>query len=389
MFLHVADSSNLWVVAGLWLSLAAIAAFIAIRVKMPAALVEIILGIAAGALIGLKTNAWIDFVAGFGSILLTFLAGAEIDPCVLRRQLTPSLILGGASFLAPFLATMAYAYFVAHWTPEAAKIAGIAMSTTSVAVVYAVMIESGLAASEFGQLILAACFFTDLGTVVALGLLFANYNLWLVALVIGIVLATSAIPKLLRFLVERSGRFVSEPALRVLFAVIFVLSALATFAKSEGVLPAYFLGLACAGMMASLPDVKRRLQTMTMALLAPFYFLKAGTYVEVGTAISGLGLIVTLFFIKVGAKIVGVQPLARMIFRYDRANANYLTMMMATGLTFGTISSLYGLTHHFIDRAQYTALVTVVILTAVIPTAIAQLLFKPAEEPEEMEADVT
>jgi Kef-type K+ transport system membrane component KefB len=378
----------MWLTAGLWMSLAAASGFLAIRLKMPAALVEIIIGMLAGNLIALRTNAWIDFVAGFGSILLTFLAGAEIDPAGLRRQLLPSSVLGAASFGAPFLAAMAYTYWIAHWTPDAAKIAGIAMSTTSVAVVYAVMIESGLAGKEFGQLILAACFFTDLGTVVALGLLFANYNLWLAGLAAGIAVAVVVTPKVLPYAIDRTRHYVSEPALRVLFAVIFLLAALATYAKSEGVLPAYFLGLACAGMMTAMPDVKRRLQTMTMALLAPFYFLKAGTYIEFGAAFSSIGLIAALFFVKVGAKFAGVLPLARMVFRYPAANANYLTLMMATGLTFGTISSLYGLTHHYIDQAQYTALVTVVILTAVVPTAIAQSLFKPAEEPEEMEAEV-
>jgi Kef-type K+ transport system membrane component KefB len=378
----------MWLVAGVWMLLAAVSSFIAIRVKMPAALVEIVIGMLAGNLIALRTNAWIDFVAGFGSVLLTFLAGAEIDPTVLRKQLLPSTVIGAASFGAPFLAAMAFTYFLGHWTADASKIAGIALSTTSVAVVYAVMVESGLATRQFGQLILAACFFTDLGTVVALGLLFANYNLWLVALVAAIVAAVALVPRFLPRMIDRTRRYVSEPALRVLFTAIFLLAALATYAKSEGVLPAYFLGLACAGLMISYPDVKRRLQTMTMTLLAPFYFLKAGTYIEFGAALSGAGLIVALFFVKVVAKIVGVFPLARFVFRYRNASANYLTLMMATGLTFGTISSLYGLTHHYIDQAQYTALVTVVIVTAVVPTAIAQALFKPSEEPEEMESEV-
>lgn len=385
---QVLDTNNMWLVAGAWMLLAAISAFVAIRVKMPAALIEIVIGMLAGNLIALRTNAWIDFVAGFGSILLTFLAGAEIDPVVLRKQLLPSTVLGAVSFGAPFLAAMAFAYVFGHWTADASKIAGIAMSTTSVAVVYAVMVESGLASKEFGQLILAACFFTDVGTVVALGLLFANYNLWLVALTIAIIASVILAPKVLPLLIERARRYVSEPAFRVLFAVIFLLAALATYAKSEGVLPAYFLGLGCAGVMISYPDVKRRLQTITMTLLAPFYFLKAGTYIEFGSAVSGAGLIALLFVVKVAAKIVAVFPLARYIFKYPSSNANYLSLMMATGLTFGTISSLYGLTHHYINQAQYTALVTVVILTAVVPTTIAQILYNPREEPEEMETEV-
>jgi len=380
--------SNMWAIAAVWMAFAAIAALLALRLKMPAALLEIIVGMVAGNLIGLRTNGWIDFIAGFGSILLTFLAGAEIDPIVLRKQLVPSTVIGGVSFFAPFAAAMAFAFFGAHWTLAASKIAGIALSTTSVAVVYAVMIESGLAGKEFGQLILAACFFTDLGTVVALGLLFANYNAWLGLLAAAIVIASVFLPKLLLTTIERTGRFVSEPGLRVLFCIIFGLAALAVYAKSEGVLPAYFLGLTCAGIMVTHPDVKRRLQSMTMTLLAPFYFLKAGTYISFGATLSSASLIAILFLVKVGAKVVAVFPVARFGFRCASTNAKYLTLMMATGLTFGTIASLYGLTHHYINQAQYTTLVTVVILTAIVPTFIAQTLFHPREEPEEMEAAV-
>jgi Kef-type K+ transport system membrane component KefB len=205
--------------------------------------------------------------------------------------------------------------------------------------------------------------------------------------VVSIVLGMVFVPKMLPIVFERARGYVSEPGLRILFAIIFLLSAIATYAKSEGVLPAYFLGLACAGMMIAHPDVKCRLQTMAMTLLTPFYFLKAGTYVSLRDAWQGAGLIGAFFAVKVIAKIVGVLPLAR-AFKFQQRDANYLTLMMATGLTFGTISSLYGLTHHYIDQSQYTALVTVVILTALVPTIVAQALFKPKEDPQEMESEV-
>jgi len=335
-FFILAHLDNVWLIAAIWMGLAFLGALISIRFKISAALVEIILGVAAGNLIALRTNTWIDFVAGFGSIMLTYLAGAEINPDVLRRQWRPAVLIGLLSFGLPLLSAMTFAFFVGHWSAAASKVAGVAMSTTSVAVVYAVMLESGLAGKEFGQLILAACFITDLGTVVALGLLFANYNWLLVLLAVCIVLSMLIVPKVLPWFFERMGRYVSEPGIRILFAIIFLLSAVATCAKSEGVLPAYFLGLACAGMMMTHRDVKRRLQTMTMTLLAPFYFLKAGTYVSLHAAIAGLGLIVTLFFVKLFAKIIGVWPVARM-FKYSLKDSNYLTLMMATGLTFGTI----------------------------------------------------
>ena len=378
-------ADNLWATAAVWLAFGTAAALCARRLGLAAALVEILFGVLAGNAIGLRSNAWIDFVAGFGSIMLTFLAGAEIEPAVLRKQLRPAAAIGTISFAVPFLGAIAYAYYVAHWTPDASKIAGVAMSTTSVAVVYAVMVESRLSGSNFGQLILAACFITDLGTVVALGLLFANYNGWLLGLVAGIAAAILLVPKLLAAVFERTRRSVSEPGLRLLFLIIVSLSALATAAKSEGVLPAYFLGLACAGFMFANPEIARRVRSMAMGFLTPFYFLKAGTLVSIPAAVAGIWAIAAFFAVKLAAKCLGVFPAAR-AFGHVPKHASYITLMMATGLTFGTISSLYGLTHHYIDQAQYTTLVTVVILTAIVPTIVAQRFFHPQEfvDPEDL-----
>jgi len=161
LIFNSAALDNMWLIAAVWMGIAFLGSLIAIRLRIPAALVEIVLGILAGNFIALGTNTWIDFIAGFGSILLTFLAGAEIDPIVMRTQWRPAVTIGFLSFFAPFLGAMAYALYVAHWSTDASKIAGVAMSTTSVAVVYAVMIESGLASKRFGQLILAACFVTE------------------------------------------------------------------------------------------------------------------------------------------------------------------------------------------------------------------------------------
>jgi Kef-type K+ transport system membrane component KefB len=367
--------------------LASISALLAVRFTVVVALIEIVVGVFAGNVLGLHTNAWVDFIAGFGAVLLTFLAGSEIDPKILREQIVPAVSLGFASFALPFVAAGAYAFFGAHWTLDGAKIAGIAMSTTSVAVVYAVVVESGRVGTKFGQLILASCFFTDLGTVVALALLFATYNWWLAALTVAVIVAMIVVPKVVPIVFERSGRSISEPGVRILFTVFFLLSAVATYAKSEGVLPAYFLGLACANMLASYEDVKRRLQTMTMTVLTPFYFMKAGTFVSLADAAREIALISMLFAVKVSAKAAGVLPVARM-FKYAPRDSKYLALVMSTGLTFGTIAALYGLTHGYIDRSQYTALVTAVILSAVIPTLMAQTMFRPAQEPQAMKIEV-
>jgi Kef-type K+ transport system membrane component KefB len=156
---------NIWFVAAAWMALALIASVVSIRLGISVALVEMFVGVIGGNSLGFYTTPWIDFLATFGSGLLTFLAGAEIDPESLRKHLKPSLVIGAVSFFLPFLGAMAFAHYIVGWELHAAQIAGIALSTTSVAVVYAVMVETGLSNTDFGKLILAACFVTDLGTV--------------------------------------------------------------------------------------------------------------------------------------------------------------------------------------------------------------------------------
>jgi glutathione-regulated potassium-efflux system ancillary protein KefC len=80
--------------------------------------------------------------------------------------------------------------------------------------------------------------------------------------------------------------------------------------------------------------------------------------------------------VKIAAKIVGVYPVTK-FFGSPNQEAMYTTLLMSTGLTFGTISSLFGLSHGTIDQGQYSALVAAVIGSAVIPTVIANAFYVP------------
>jgi Kef-type K+ transport system membrane component KefB len=347
-----------------------------IRLGMSVALVEIGVGVLAGNFLHLAANEWVNFLAGVGSVLLTFLAGAEIDPGALRANLKESLVIGFFSFLVPAVAAFAAAFWIFRWNLHAAEIAGIALSTTSVAVVYAVMIESGLNDTELGKVILAACFVTDLGTVVALGLIFANYNLWLGLFGIVTGLVIWIIPKFTRWYFAQVGNRVSEPEIKFILFILFVLGGLATLARSEAVLPAYLIGLVLAGQFLHNKVLMHRMRAIAFSILTPFYFLKAGSFVSFKAVVAGVGLIAALFLVKMVSKVGGVLPFT-LGFRFGRRNGAYTTLLMSTGLTFGTISALFGLTHGYINQSQYTVLVTVVILSAVVPTLIAERYFRP------------
>jgi Kef-type K+ transport system membrane component KefB len=200
---------NIYYVAAIWLGMALLASVVSIRVAVPAALVEIVVGALAGNIPGLREHVSqtdvVVFLASVGSLVLTFLAGAEIDPVSLRGHWKASLSIGLASFLLPFLAAFGFCGLVLGWNLHAAEIGGIALSTTSVAVVYAVMVETGLNRHDLGKLILAACFITDLGTVLALGGLFATYGWLLVVFVVVSAVALVVLPRLVRLAITHFG----------------------------------------------------------------------------------------------------------------------------------------------------------------------------------------
>jgi Kef-type K+ transport system membrane component KefB len=382
------EHMNVYFVAFVWVLLALVASLISIRLGISVALVEIVVGAIAGNLPHVSSyiqqTEFTNFLAALGSVMLTFLAGAEIDPVSLRKHWKASLSIGFLSFLAPFLGAIAFCYWVLGWDLRAAEIGGIALSTTSVAVVYAVMVETGLNRQELGKLILAACFVTDLGTVLALGGLFARFGVRLIVFAILGGISLALLPAMTRFVLRAFGHRVSEPEIKFLLMVLLGLGALAVMAESEAVLPAYVAGLVVAGIFVHDRILIDRMRTISFALLTPFFFLRAGVLISVPALLSGAGVIAALLAVKLVAKVVGIWPVAT-AFRVPRRERTYLTLLMSTGLTFGSIAALFGLTHGLITQFQYSVLVTVVLASAIVPTLVAQQFFHPEVIEEEEE----
>jgi Kef-type K+ transport system membrane component KefB len=375
---------SVWLLAAVWVGLAVVSTLLGNWLKISVALTEIVVGTIAQLVIvsfivksGLAgSTGWISFLAGTGAIVLTFLAGAELDPAIFRAKWKEASAVGLVGFFGPFLGCTAVAHFILHWSGRSSWLAGVALSTTSVAVVYAVMLELGFNKTNFGKAILAACFVNDLGTVIALGLIFSPFTIRTLVFVVvsGAVFAILPIvtPKFFR----RYGGRVSEIEAKYLLLVLFAMGALASWAGSEAVLPAYIIGMILAGTVGKDHALIRRLRTLTFGLLTPFYFIRAGSFVSVPALIAAPLIFVVLFFAKMLSKITGLLPTVR-AFKYQREEGLYYTLMMSTGLTFGTISALFGLNHGVIDQGQYSFLVATVIGSAVVPTMIANAFFMP------------
>ena len=233
---------------------------------------------------------------------------------------------------------------------------------------------------EIGQIILAACFVNDFGTVLAV--VFAHFNLWL-ALFGGVTaIAFWLLPRFAPWFFGKVGHRVSEPETEFVSLVLLGLGGLASIAGSEAVLPAYLAGMALAPAFLADPEPPHRRRIIAYTILTPFYFLKTSSLVDFDAVIAAAGLIAVFLAIKMATKFTGILPLTR-VFRFEAREGLYTTLPMSTGLTFGTISALFGLTNQIIDQRQYTILVTAVIGSAVVPTLIAQRWFQPVFTPIE------
>ncbi len=376
--------TGVWALAALWFGLALIASLTSNWFRISTALSEIIVGMTAsavfGAMIGpdvLGTNEpWVKVLAGTGAILLTFLAGAELDPQVFKLKWKEAVAVGFASFFLPSLGCAAAAHYLLGWGVMPGILAGIALAATSVAVVYTVMMEFGFNRTDYGKTILAACFITDLGTVIALGLVFAPFTMKTLIFVVAVAAAFTGLPWLTPRLFKLYGGRPSELETKFLLLCLLGTGSLATWAGSEAVLPAYLIGMALAGSVGRDHVLIRRLRTVTIGLLTPFYFMRAGYLVSIPAVIAAPAGVLFFLIVEAVTKIGSVYPVAK-YYGSTHKEAMYTTLLMSSGLTFGTIASLFGLSNGIIDKSQYSTLVAAIIGTAIIPTVIANSFFLP------------
>jgi Kef-type K+ transport system membrane component KefB len=363
-----------------------LASTVSVEIGISVALIELLLGVVVGNAFGLDVPSWLSFIGSFAGIVLTFLAGAEVDVPQFRREWRASVSIGLVSFFAPFAVVGLLCFYLLDWSRRQAEIGGLALSTTSLAVVYAVLVETGLNRELVGKRLMSATFVTDIATVAGLTVLFIKPTVWILPFALVSIGLIVALPKLSPWFFSRYGDRVIEPEIKLAFACLFVFMWLGIRANSQAALPAFVLGLVMSSHYVKHQQEQDRMRVVAFAFLTPFFFLKGGMNVSTGALWANLGILVLLFVGKMVPKLAGVFPLAR---RYTAQHAVFTTLLMSTGLTFGTITSLYGLNAHIIDRTQFSLLIAVVVLSAIVPTAIAQRFYSPAvEEQRDLTAPV-
>ncbi|HXY84489.1 MAG TPA: cation:proton antiporter [Gaiellaceae bacterium] len=362
-----------------------LASMVSVELGLSVALIELFAGVVVGNAFHIDVPTWLDFIGSFAGIVLVFLAGSEVDVPQFRREWRSSLSIGLVSFFAPFAVVGLLAYYGLGWNHRQAEIAGLALSTTSLAVVYAVLVETGLSRELVGKRLMSATFVTDIATVTGLTILFTKPTVWIIPFVVVSIALIVGLPRVSPSFFARFGDRVIEPEVKLVFACLFLLMWLGTRANSQAALPVFVLGVVMSSHYVQHHREQQRLRVVAFAFLTPFFFFKGGMSVSVSALWANLGLLAILFAAKMIPKLGAVYPLAR---RYTAPNEAFTTLLMSTGLTFGTITSLYGLNEHIIDSTQFSLLIAVVVLSAIVPTAIAQRFFQPERTAEQDSAFV-
>ncbi len=364
--------------------LAVTATILSYLLKISIALVEIIMGIAGGFVIhawfptyeASINSSWFTVLASVGALMLTFLAGSELDAEVIKKEGTKAGLIGFVSYLTPFLGCTAVAYYGFGWSQSASWLTGLVLSTTSVAIVYGTLLELGMNDTAYGKSLLTACFVTDFCTVLSLGLIFSPFSFRTILFFI----FTAFICVLLPFICHKTFKVLANKpsAFEIKFILLFLvgLGVVAIWAGYEPILPAFFVGIALSGAVGKNHVLIRHLQTVTFGLLTPFYFIRAGFLVSVPVLISSCIPILIFLCLKIFFKGIGVYSAVNIVSSYKK-EVVYTALLMSTGLAFGSIAALFGLTHGIINQEKYSLLIAVVVTSAIIPTLIANAFYLP------------
>ncbi len=343
-----------------------LASVISIKTNISITVVEITIGVIIGNLGFFNIESWMSYIASFGGILLTFLAGVEIDVDLMQDNFKESFTIGFLSFLIPFLGVFLVTYFIIGWGLNPSLLTGTALSETSIAVVYSVLSEKGLFKYKIGKLIMIATFITDIFTAIALSVLFTKFDIYTALFyVVSLIILVIAYYKSDLF-------FKNELEIKYVFVLLLGFIFFGSLGGGQAILPAFILGAVLSKYFKN--EIKAKFQTVGFAFITPIFFIIGGAKVSIPLIYSCFGIFLVLFVLRQLSKYIGVYYPSKILIK---ENYEYITLMMSTGLTFGLVAAVFGLNSSIINQTQYSLITGILVLSAILPTFIAQKYYTP------------
>ncbi len=355
-----------------------LSSIISLRLGVSVTIIEILIGLIAGNLGIIQAESWMLYIASFGGILLTFLAGTEVDVSLFKNKFKESLLIGVGSFIAPFICILLISYFLIGWNLNASLLTATALSETSIAVVYSVLLETGLCNYEIGKLLMVATFITNLCTAIVLSLLFIQFNVYTVVFYAFSIIILVFCWKYSNLILnnDKLKDKLNEVEIKYIFVLLLLFIFLANLGGGQAILPSFILGILLSNQFKENGDEiksKSRLKTVAFAVITPIFFIVGGMKVSLPLIIGSMGIFVLILVSRQIAKFIGVYTISS----YYVSDKKYTALIMSTGLTFGLVAAVYGLNNGLISTTVYSIVTGVLVVSAILPTFIAEKWYSP------------
>lgn len=364
--------SNIFTAVGLII----LAGFIAIEINVTSAIFEILAGFVAVNFFNFSGTEVITVLADFGILTLMFFAGLEIDFDVLKKNIKSSVVIGSASFFTPFLAIYFTAIYFLNFSFEQALLAGIALSTTSLAIVYPLLLRSNEHLNDTGKKILSAAMTVDLLGMIALSVLFSEITIFTIAIIIVFAVFSFFVP----YLGKRMFRYYKGNVVEFEFKIIlFLILGIGISAEAmgiEAVIFAFVLGMITSGFIVEHVKLWDKLRGITFGFLAPIFFFKAGTGIDIASLHENIWMMLLLCIICFSSKFIGTYISSK---KYIREQASFVATIFNSRLSLGIVATTVGYELGIFNEGIYSAIIGTVVLSSVLASLLVKERSKNVE----------
>ena len=357
-----------------------LAGIIAVEIGISAAVLEIIMGLLAANILDITNYdeyVALTVLANLGLLTIMFLAGFELNMEYLKGRTLPILSVAISSFMTPFILLFVSIFILLpvvllgafHATIGAALIIATALSTTSIALVYPLLKNLGYLKNEIGNIMVATAAMVDIVSMIAISVIFNHSGLLMLIVIPFLLIGFKGFPILTKLLFSRYKGNVTELELKIILFIILGISAFAEQIDVESAVIVFFLGLVLSKVIKDYKELEPKLNGLTFGFLAPVFFFIAGTRIRLDL-ITPLTIVLALIFLAVSlvGKYYGTCLPSCLFMK--RKYARMMSVSFMYKLSFSIIVAMFGLDMGIIDNSMYTAIMIVVLVTAIIPSAM-------------------
>lgn len=346
-----------------------IAGILSIELGISVAILEIVAGLIVASYFDITGLTWLDFLSNFGILGIMFIAGFEIDKDVLRRYYKRSLAIGLTAFFIPFITISLTSYFIFGLGIRASLLVGLATSTTSLALVYPALKEKHLLKVKTGHLLLSSAMIVDLLSIISLTILLGLVDISMMVYVLAALVLLFIAPRIGRWLFSKYKGNIVELEMKFILFILLSLAVISEKMYASEVIFVFMAGLFFSALLKQHTVLEDKLRGIIFGFMAPLFFFKAGTMIDIG-AMNLEILVITLTFLLLAffSKFVGTYSIVKKVCRPKFAS--FAGLLFNYRLTFGIIASVFGFKYSIIDKGIYFALMTTILLTSIISSIL-------------------